>query len=147
MDTQRVDGKHLRKLQSKLNGLFISPENATEFYDYMRLPRFKLTTQKEVDEEIDMLEDVVKTWDGMDHADEFWKRVRELNTIQFLTDAQRRLALSKIVDIHDIAVSEKISTILRKISPKASAKKAKTSKRSKRSKRSKKSRRMRRKTR
>jgi hypothetical protein len=51
------------------------------------------------------------------------------------------LALSKIVDIHDIAVSEKISTILRKISPKASSKKAKKAKRSKRSKRSKKAKR------
>jgi hypothetical protein len=139
----RVDGKHLRKLQNKLNGLFISPENATEFYDYMRLPRFELTTQKEVDEEIDLLEDVVKTWDGVDpdSAGKFWKRVRELNTIQFLTDAQRRLALSKIVDIHDIAVSEKISTILRKISPKASSKKAKKAKRSKKAKKAKRSKR------
>ena len=142
-DLARVDGKHLRKLQNKLNGLFISPKNATEFYDYMNQPKFKLTTYDQRDKEIDLLEDVVKTWDGVDpdSAGKFWKRVRELNTIQFLTDAQRRLALSKIVDIHDIAVSEKISTILRKISPKASSKKAKKAKRSKKAKKAKRSKR------
>ena len=130
MDTQRVDGKHLRKLQNKLNGLFISPENAPEFYDYMNQPKFKLTTYDQRNKEIDLLEDVVKTWDGVDHdsAGEFWEHVRELNyqNLQSMNASSKKAKRSKR--------SKK-------------AKRSKKGKKAKRSKRSKTSRRMRRKTR
>jgi len=145
-DLTRVDGKHLRKLQNKLNGLFISPESAPEFYDYMNQPKFKLTTYDQREAEIRKLVDYVNTLDGVDGADGFWQAVRDQN-FRELQQMNPGLDLRELQQMDAGSKKSKKSQKSKKSKKSKTSKKAKRSKTSKKAKRSKTSRRMRRKTR